>query len=89
MARVDDEVLELLEKLSSAVAPGPWRASIEGRDHSSGSDVILTNLSDPYPGVDIHVTTDDGKADADLLDFIALARTHLPAIIGEVRRYRS
>jgi hypothetical protein len=81
---VSDEILDLLEHLSSECDPGPWRASVEGRDHEAGDDFIQTGPDDDRRQ-DIYVTRDSGPASAVYLDFIALSRTHLPALIAEVR----
>jgi hypothetical protein len=74
-----DDELDRLDGLARAATPGPWKASIEGRDHFSGSHVILTG------GEDIEMT---GASLADH-DFVAAARQAVPALIAEVRALRA
>lgn len=82
---ISDEQLQRLEGLVSSASPAPWVASIEGRDHMSGDDVIL--VGDPREE-DMYVSRDSGPASAADLDLIAAARTFLPRLITEVRRAR-
>jgi hypothetical protein len=83
--RLSDADLSHLETLVEAASPAPWVASVEGRDHTSGDDVIM--VGDPREE-DMYVSRDSGPAsDADL-DLIALARTQLPALLAEVQRGR-
>lgn len=84
---VSDEDLDRLEQLIMRCDPGPWTASVEGRDHDSGEDFIQTGTG-PNRGEDIYVTRDSGPAPADYLDLIALLRTHAPGLMAEVRRLR-
>lgn len=45
-----DEELERLQELADGVLPGPWEASVVGRDHDSGDDFIRTGgLDDAAP----------------------------------------
>jgi hypothetical protein len=37
-----DEELAMIRARCDAATPGPWRSYIEGRDHTSGSDFIMT-----------------------------------------------
>jgi hypothetical protein len=60
-------------------------ASVEGRDHSSGDDVIL--VGDPRED-DMYVTRDGGPASADDLDFITTARNYMPRLLAELRRLK-
>lgn len=66
-------ILEI-RKRCQAATPGPWKASIEGRDHDSGSDVIVTG------GNDFEIT---GASAADY-DFIANARQDIPILLDEL-----
>ena len=84
---VSDEVLARIEQLMSQCDQVPWTASVEGRDHHAGEDVILTG-SGQDRGEDIYVTRDSGPAPAHYLDLIALLRTHAPDLIAEVHRSR-
>lgn len=70
--------LQRLENLASRATRGPWVASVEGRDHTSGSSCILTQ------GDDLELIA---ASEADY-DFIAAAREGIPKLIAEVRRLR-
>ncbi|MBB4637833.1 hypothetical protein FHS01_003892 [Longimicrobium terrae] len=76
----DDHPLDLqaIEARVRAVSSGPWASYIEGRDHWSGSDFIMT------PGEDIEL----GATDEDQ-DFIAAARREVPRLVAVARRLRS
>ena len=72
------EIYDIKERCDKTT-PGPWKAFIEGRDHTSGSSFIRTS------GDDIELsgaTTNDQ-------DFIAAARQDVPALIGEIIRLRN
>ncbi|MFT5993990.1 MAG: hypothetical protein ACI82G_003001, partial [Bradymonadia bacterium] len=71
--------LQRIEQLCRGVTPGPWKASIEGRDHMSGCDVVLTGHSD------IELV---GMPPGDV-DFIAAARQVVPRLVAEVRRLQA
>ena len=73
---IDEEKLALITARASAATSGPWRAMLEGRDHSSGSSCILTAIG----GIDL-----DGATDADV-EFMANARQDVPYLISELRR---
>jgi hypothetical protein len=76
-----DQLDEIIKRYNSAT-PGPWRAMIEGRDHTSGSSFIMTG--EMTRGPDIELT---GATDADL-DFIAHARQDIPTLVEEIVRLR-
>ena len=87
-----DEI-EVIAARAEAASPGPWRASIEGRDHLSGDTVILVGDRSTDKAWDMYVWRDAGDgqrfaSEADL-DFIAHARQDIPLLITEVRRLRS
>lgn len=84
---ISDETLRWLQQLSDRCDPPPWRASVEGRDHDSGEDMIMTG-PDGDRGEDIYVTRDSGPASAAYLDLIAAARNYLPVLIDELRAAR-
>ncbi len=84
---ISDQDLDTIEELMVRCDPGPWTASIEGRDHDSGEDFIQTGQGRER-GEDLYVTRDSGPAPADYLDLIALLRTLAPDLIAEVRRCR-
>lgn len=71
--------LEAIELRWSNATPGEWVSSIEGRDHNSGSDIIMTGKDD----FEIY-----GATTADY-DFIAHAKQDIPLLIAEVRRLRA
>jgi hypothetical protein len=83
-AITDAEMTEL-ERLVARASPAPWIASVEGRDHTSGDDVIP--VGDPREE-DMYVNRDSRPASADDLDFIAAARNYVPKLLAEVRRLR-
>lgn len=76
-----EDDLRQIEARADAAAPGPWISSIEGRDHEAGSSFIETRAAEGR-GSDIELS---GASDADQ-DFIAAARSDVPALIAEVRR---
>ncbi len=84
--RLSESELVELDSIVAAASPAPWIASVEGRDHTSGDDVIL--VGNPREE-DMYVSRDTTAASAADLDFMAAARNHLPALIAEVRRARS
>jgi hypothetical protein len=88
MADLDDEDLEAISARTSAALDGPWWSSWEGRDHISGDSFIGTG-SDDDRGPDMYVTTDDGPAPMETLDFISNARQDIPRLVAEVKRLRS
>lgn len=75
----DDELWRIRERCEAATI-GPWKASVEGRDHTSASDVIFTGR--PEVGVEVA-----GGSAADY-DFIASARQDVPRLLDEVARLR-
>lgn len=80
--------IETIKKRYQATTIGPWIASIEGRDHESGSHFIMTgipkgeNIWQEKRGEDLEII---GATIADL-DFIANARQDIPALIMEIER---
>jgi hypothetical protein len=78
-----DEEMTAIKVRCDAATPGPWRSYVEGRDHSSGSDFIMTGEGDSR-GKDIELS---GATTADQ-DFIAHARQDLPRLVNEVERLR-
>jgi len=91
-----DAELDAIEARAEASLPGPWEASVEGRDHTSGDDVILTGDGrDPAASPDIYVTlsywSDEPprRTPPAVLDFIAAARQDVPRLVAEIRRLRN
>lgn len=81
---VTDEELARIEKSLEALTPGPWAAYLEGRDHTSGSDFIMTGPADAR-GPDFELL---GATKADY-DFIAASRQIVPRLIATVRFLQS
>ena len=77
---ITEEELTQIENRVKQAQPGPWKAFIEGRDHESGSDFIMTGADD-LRGDDIGMT---GATVADY-DFIAHARQDIPRLLEEIR----
>ena len=75
---LDDDELAQIGLRCEQATPGPWKSYVEGREHMSGSDFIMTE------GEDIYLT---GATVADQ-DFIAHARQDIPRLISEVQRLR-
>lgn len=78
-----DEELEAIRRRCDTASPGPWVSCIEGRDHTSGSDFIMTGTG-ASRGEDIELT---GATVADQ-DFIAHARQDIPLLLEEIMRLR-
>lgn len=62
-------------------SPGPWISYVEDRDHTSGSNFIMTGPENTR-GEDIELT---GATIADQ-DFIAYARQDIPRLLDEIKR---
>ena len=80
--------LSEIEDREAAASPGPWTSSIEGRDHDSGEDFILTG-SEGKRGADLYLTWDplpDVVQRHFDQDFIAQARQDVPDMAAEIRR---
>ena len=84
---VSDAEIDELRRLCADAAPAPWRAMIEGRDHSAGDSFIMIGRDDDRDE-DMYVTRDSGPASASDLDFIAAARNYLPRLIDEIAELR-
>lgn len=79
----DEELNEIGDRCAKA-QPGPWKAYIEGRDHESGDDFIMTGEG-KVRGEDIQLL---GATQADY-DFIANAKQDIPKLINEIRRLKT
>ncbi len=77
-----DELIKI-EKRCNATTPGPWKAYIEGRDHTSGCNFIMTG-HEGNRGEDLEL---DGARVEDY-DFIANAKQDIPILIEEIRRLK-
>lgn len=73
----DEELLAITNRCSRATA-GPWRAFIEGRDHTGGDSIIRTADNDIFIG---------GVSEADA-DFIAHARQDVLRLLQEIERLK-
>jgi hypothetical protein len=81
VAGQDDETSGILDLAAirqrcARATAGPWKSYIEGRDHTSGSNFIMTS------GEDIEFL---GATEADQ-DFIAHARQDIPLLLAEIDR---
>ena len=85
---VTDGELTELERLDKWGSGPPWKAMIEGRDHTSGDSFIMVGALDDRDE-DMYVTRDSGPAMSADLELIAAARTYLPRLIAEIRRLRA
>jgi hypothetical protein len=72
------EELQTILSRCELAASGPWKASLEGRDHTSGSSCIVT----PSGSIDL-----DGVTDADI-EFIAASRAEIPKLVQELAKFR-
>ena len=86
---MDQDIIEINKRVELATK-GPWKSYIEGRDHSSGNDFIMTGVSENEDiwskarGTDIELT---GAIKADQ-DFIANTRQDIPKLLHEVERLK-
>jgi hypothetical protein len=80
-----DEELTAIRKRCDSATRGPWRSYVEGRDHSSGSDFIMTGGDGAARGEDIELS---GATKAEQ-DFIAHAREDIPRLLAEIERLRA
>lgn len=78
-----DEELQEMQRRCESASCSPWKSYVEGRDHSSGSDFIMTGEGEQR-GEDIELT---GATVADQ-DFIANARQDIPRLINEIKRLK-
>ena len=81
-AMTDLELKEIQLRCDAATR-APWVSYVEGRDHTSGSDFIMTGEGENR-GEDIELT---GATVADQ-DFIAHARQDVPKLIAEIQRLK-
>jgi hypothetical protein len=79
-----EEQIKEIETRCARATPGPWKSYIEGRDHTSGSNFIMTGTFENR-GQDIELT----GATVEDQDFIAGAREDVPRLINEIRTLRA
>jgi hypothetical protein len=72
-----NEIINICNKATKA----PWKSFIEGRDHESGSNFIMTGEESDrdYDIEFVNIKNNDQ-------DFIAMARTHIPDLVAEILR---
>lgn len=78
-----DLELKEIQLRCNAATRAPWVSYVEGRDHTSGSDFIMTGEGENR-GEDIELT---GATVADQ-DFIAHARQDVPRLLAEIQRLK-
>ncbi len=78
----EKELIEIENRLKKAQS-GEWKAYIEGRNHESGSNFIMTGLGDNR-GNDIELI----GATIEDYDFIANAKQDIPKLINEIRELK-
>ncbi|MBV7270742.1 hypothetical protein [Winogradskyella luteola] len=81
---IDEKELKEIEKRCKYSTRGPWKAYIEGRDHSSGSHFIMTGDENDR-GEDFEI---EGARVDDYI-FIANAKQDIPKLIDEIRRLKN
>ena len=86
--RLTDAEIDELRRMSERATPAPWRAMIEGRDHTSGDSFIMVGREDDRDE-DMYVSRDSGPASSADLDFIAAARNYLPRLLEELTKLRA
>jgi hypothetical protein len=79
-----EKYLNEIEQRVKKASIGPWSSYVEGRDHLSGSNFIMTGPSDNR-GDDIELL---GATIADQ-DFIAHARADIQNLIEELKRLKN
>jgi hypothetical protein len=75
---IDGSKLTELLKMYELSSEGPWKSSIEGRDHSSGDNVISTKDGEIYLLGASHFDQ----------DLIATMHNYLPILIDEIKWLR-
>ena len=78
-----EKQLKAIEFRVNQTQNAPWKAFIEGRDHSSGSNFIMTGTGENRQS-DIELL---GATESDY-DFIANARQDIPNLIKEIRELK-
>lgn len=81
---ITEEELNEIENRIKYTQKGPWKAFIEGRDHESGSDFIMTGF-----GTENENNIELSGARKDDYDFIANARQDIPKLVAEIRELKS
>ncbi|MDX2361970.1 MAG: hypothetical protein QNK23_14265 [Crocinitomicaceae bacterium] len=79
----DKELKEIEQRLTNSQR-GPWKSYIEGRDHTSGSNFIMTGEGEQR-GEDLEIF---GATTADY-DFIANAKQDIRKLLDEISRLKN
>ncbi|ACX86353.1 hypothetical protein F6Q07_19120 [Pectobacterium parmentieri] len=77
--KILDEELNLIKERCAKTTPGPWISYVEGRDHTSGSNFIMTGEGDNR-GEDLELI----GATIEDQDFIAHAKQDIPRLLDEI-----
>jgi hypothetical protein len=80
---ITEKELGQIEERCNKAQVGPWKAYIEGRDHESGTNFIMTGEGEQR-GEDIEML---GATEADF-EFIANARQDIPKLVKEIREMK-
>jgi len=94
MAGGDGDVLDQIQKRADAATPGPWKADGETRGDcvvwGPNGRFLMNQQAEPhwieYPGEKRSVSFDVDRRDG---EFIAHARTDIPALLAMVREQRA
>jgi hypothetical protein len=87
---MDTKIWAIKNRLAKATS-GNWYYFLEGRDHTSGSNFIMTNVENrddwknPNRGEDLEIS---GATHADM-EFMAHARQDIPMLIAEIERLKA
>jgi hypothetical protein len=77
----EKELLEIEMRVKQS-QNGPWKAYIEGRDHTSGSHFIMTGNGENTGEIELL------GARLEDYDFIANAKQDIPKLIAEIRELK-
>ena len=77
----EKELLEIEMRVKQS-QNGPWKAYIEGRDHTSGSHFIMTGTGENLGEIEL------SGARLEDYDFIANAKQDIPKLIAEIRELK-
>ena len=81
--KISNDELNLIKQRCDKATKGPWISYVEGRDHSSGSNFIMTG-DENNRGDDIELI----GGTIDYQEFIANARQDIPRLINEIKRLK-
>lgn len=81
--KISDDELNLIIQRCEKATKGPWISYVEGRDHTSGSNFILTGTEcNRRKNIELIGGTIDDQ------EFIAHARQDIPKLINEIKRLK-